>query len=517
MAAAGLPLLLASGLLAGIEPLLVAAALAATLSTGFFLGSLSILASTQARSVRGALNLTFTLTLTWLILPEALAVLVPRGGETARDVYAWLGPLNAWIAATSPFALWLDALRGALAGGEALRARVVWLIGLQCLTGGLLAALAVAGLRASFRAQLGGRRCGRTERHVRARPACGDDPMLWKELLVPRVPAFYRPLGPGVVLILGGLLVWTATGLAVPAARELAAAGYGVAPAGSARAALHAYLRIVGTGVALVMLLGVASDAAAGLTSEREKDTWISLIATPLTGTQIIRAKILGAIGNTRYMAVVLMVLWMVGVGTGAVHPLGPVAAAVELAVLVVFTAALGTWISLRARHTMQALGRVMASLLVLFGGSFIAAVPVLGLRPLALAGSGPILLAASLASYAEVQGKPRAGAFGLVSDAAIAACWAGRAPEMALAWGLSGAGWALAAWLLARSACRRFDACHDRPPASTTEPDRGWRNRTSRVTMERGWPARSRPDPSHDELPDPASQVGRASRTRSR
>jgi hypothetical protein len=54
------------------------------------------------------------------------------------------------------------------------------------------------------------------------------------------------------------------------AAREVWVSGYSVAPSGSSRKAFHVYLRIVGTWISLVIALGVASDAAAGITSERE-------------------------------------------------------------------------------------------------------------------------------------------------------------------------------------------------------------------------------------------------------
>jgi ABC-type transport system involved in multi-copper enzyme maturation permease subunit len=304
--ATGLPLLVATGLFGGIDAPFVLATVAASISTAFFLGTLAILASTQTRSVRGAMNLTFTMVLTWLILPGATDVLVPRGGETGRAVYQWLGPVNAWLSATSPFALWIDTMRGAVSDAVALGRRIAWMILLQAVYGALLAALAVACLRPSFRTRLSGRvRRGRPGRSrtvaahtgppgARPRPPCGDDPMFWKEVRLPRTPMFYRPLGLLIMLVLAGLLVWSTTALALPAFRELLSDGYGVAPAGSARATFHVYLRIVGTGVALVYLLGVASDAAAGFTAERENDTWLSLITTPLTGTELFRAKMLG-------------------------------------------------------------------------------------------------------------------------------------------------------------------------------------------------------------------------------
>jgi hypothetical protein len=200
------------------------------------------------------------------------------------------------------------------------------------------------------------------------------------------------------------------------------------------------------------------------------------LIATPLSGTEIIRAKMLGAIWSIRHTALVLTALWLLGVLAGSVHPIGVLAAVVELAAYTWLTAALGTWVSLRASHTMQALGRVMASLLVVSGGSLLVTLPILGVRPLSLAACGPLVLAFSLASAGDLQGQPASGSFGQLSDATLAAIWAGRVPEMAVTCLLSVLGAALGAWVLTHSACRGFDAYLDRPAlagpvASAAEP----------------------------------------------
>ncbi len=398
LVAAGFPILLLIGLLGGLDPWLVLASVAATLSTAFFLGGLSILGSTQARTVRGAMNFVFTLTLTWLILPGAIDVVLPRKGALGLRLFEWLAPVNAWIAPTSPFAFLVEILRGSIRTPGALIGRLLGMVGLQVLYGAILAALTVVGLRPSSRARAGGQRRRRAMK--RARPCwiklpprgvpCGDDPMLWKELFAPRVPVFYRPLGLSIALVLVGLLAWGTTDFAIPAFRELWASGYGVAASGSARAAFHAYLRIVGTGIALVVALGVASDAAAGITSEREQDTWISLIATPLTGTEIVRAKILGAVWGTRHTAVVMGLLGIVGVLAGSLHPLGLLLALFELAAFIWFDAALGTWISLRTGDTIRALARAIACLLIINGGSLLVTMPLLSFRPLTLVGCPP-------------------------------------------------------------------------------------------------------------------------------
>ncbi len=442
LVAAGLPILLLTGLLGGLDPWLVLASVAATLSTAFFLGGLSILGSTQTRSVRGAMNFVFTLTLTWLVLPGAFDVILPRKGAFGLWLYEWLGPVNAWIAPTSPFAFLVEVLRGSIGGPGALTGRILGMIGLQVLYGSLLTALAVIGLRPSFRARDSGKRrrspvptSGPSRRRRSLWPvSCGDDPMLWKELFFPRVPAFYRPLGLSIALVLVGLLAWGTIDFAIPAFREVLVSGYRVAPTGSARNAFHVYLRIVGTGIALVIALGVASDAAAGITSEREKDTWISLIATPLTGAEIVRAKLLGAVWNTRHMAIVLGLLGIVGILAGSLHPLGLLLALSELAAFTWFAAALGTWISLRTGATMGAVARVMACLLIVNGGPVLITLPLLSFRPLSLVGCPPALLAASLASYGEYSGGPVVSGPGSFWDTMLSELWVGHGTEMVVA-----------------------------------------------------------------------------------
>ena len=58
-------------------------------------------------------------------------------------------------------------------------------------------------------------------------------------------------------------------------------------------------------------LLAVAGASASSVTIEREKDTWVSLTATPLTGWEILHAKVMGAIWNQRGFAAVLVFIWL--------------------------------------------------------------------------------------------------------------------------------------------------------------------------------------------------------------
>ena len=47
-------------------------------------------------------------------------------------------------------------------------------------------------------------------------------------------------------------------------------------------------------------LLAVAGASASSVTIERERDTWVSLTATPLTGWEFVRGKLVGAMWNQR-------------------------------------------------------------------------------------------------------------------------------------------------------------------------------------------------------------------------
>ena len=478
--ATGLPILVLAGLLGGLDLGMTVVAELATLSTAFFLGALSILGSTQTRSARGALNFTMTLTLTWLILPASTVFLLPQAGHLGFVLYDWFGPLNAWLSASSPFALWLASLAGAIRGADALREQLLWMIGLQVVYGGLLALLATCCLRRTYRNRQGSSRRGtrastsraRRTRRAIERPGCGRDPMLWKELVAPSAPAFYGSLGFITTLMLGLLLAWSTFDYAAPAFRELLkVGGYGVAPSGSARALFHFYLRIAGTAISLISVLGIASDAAAGIAGEREHDTWVSLTATPLTGTEIVRAKMLGAMWGIRHMAAVLAMLWLVGVLAGAVHPLGFFACLIEMAVFTWFAAALGTWISLRSEQTLRAVAKVTGVLVLLNAGVMLAALTLWPGRPLAFFGCFPVLLCASLVSFGEVGGTLTRSVMGPFSDVSLSTMWSKQGAELVFTCVLGAVSYAVAAALLTRSACCRFDTWLDRP--KITGPER--------------------------------------------
>jgi hypothetical protein len=203
--AVGLPIACLLGLLGGVDPRSVAYAYGGTLSTAFFLAALSLLVSVYARAPRDAVLLLYLIEALWLVVPW-FANFALAGSPSLRA----LASVNDWIVPTTPLSLvgpstvsaWSGrgpihgflrgsrlvspaALARAGAGPGTLTTPWAWMVGLQLAYGAAFLAWASWRLRPTARllADPPLRRfsLGRGRRRIRPRPACGDDPMLWKE------------------------------------------------------------------------------------------------------------------------------------------------------------------------------------------------------------------------------------------------------------------------------------------------------------------------------------------------
>jgi hypothetical protein len=196
--------------------------------------------------------------------------------------------------------------------------------------------------------------------------------------------------------------------------------------------------------------------------AERERETWLGLIGTPLTGREILGAKILASIWKARGLVYLQLVLWTVGLLAGAVHPLGYLATVIGTAASCWLFAALGVSASLRSRDRGAATSRSLGPLIILLS---------LGALPFLLPGLASTLLAvvsmpfqawASLLSYDDVHAAlhsripPQLAPIGIRDAAGI---WI-----LAVAWLMITLIQAAGAYLLTSSAVRGFDAAIGRP-----------------------------------------------------
>jgi hypothetical protein len=159
-----------------------------------------------------------------------------------------------------------------------------------------------------------------------------------------------------------------------------------------------------------------------------------------------------------------------VGLLAGALHPLGFLAALVELGVSAWFFAAYGTYLSLWSRNREQANARILLPSMILTMGGFVLPFLPKGFTTVLMGvGSMPFLTWASLISYEDVLAATRSGAFPPLSTVNIDT---GGGAWMVLAIVLIGfIGPMVAAALLTRAACRGFDAAVGRPMRPQGDP----------------------------------------------
>jgi hypothetical protein len=459
--AIGLPVTTLLVFLGGVDPGLVVLAYTGLGSLGFVLAALAALIAVGQRTRREALGTTVALGGVWIILSLPLTLIVPFAWAPLRRV---LEPVVAWLLWSSPInLLWTLARTGV---SMALVEAWGWMLGLQLGAGVAFLVVAVARLRPAFRTLEGGGRSllpGRRRAsgtpwrwRLRPKPACGDDPILWKEMHTETVDGWTKLMNVLVLLAMMGLIGYLVYLLGLPALRELIANGYRSSVDGD-RQDFNRFLRIVTAITTMVIVMVVSGASGESVALEKARDTWTSLIATPLSGREILRGKALGAIWKVRWGMVLVGALGALGVITGAVHPLGYVAALVVLLAFVAFHAALGTLLSLGAASRNAASSRTVLVTFALTFSPLVYLLPLPTKSVFLVVGSAPYLEGLVLATWREADPlSSRPSLLGMRHEEPLShialACLTG---VVAAAGG---------AWVLSRAAYRRFDRAVDRP-----------------------------------------------------
>jgi len=480
--------------LGGVDPRLVLLAGAGLASTAVAAAALSVAASVGAPTAKRAVATAGALTVGWICAPFATVFLLPRLWPAAAG---WASPAALWLLDSGPVAVaanLVGLIRRASPGGALLRMIALQLGGAAALTG-----WSAWRLRPASRALYDGvgraalLRSLRTRR--RPRPACGDDPVFWNEIHATRgAGPVERLVSRAIHATWLGFTALAAFAFAAPAFAELAARGYGAAPEamtlpelnpflrllvgrfsrafaapapGQARLEFNMAIRQASAGLELMFALGVAAFAAEGVATERERDTWLGLIATPLSGREILRAKGLGALWRCRAVPFVMLSLWIVGLLAGALHPLGALAGLFGLAASAAFFAALGASVSIRASDRRKASGWAILPLFAMVVGWVLLLLPAGRTSVLLGAASPPFLTWSALLSYEDVRAAASPGPFPQLPSIHIRT---GEGPGRVLAaWLIGTAGQFLGAFLLARAAARDFDAAVGRPTRPRT------------------------------------------------
>jgi ABC-type transport system involved in multi-copper enzyme maturation permease subunit len=370
----GLPILSFTQFLGGVDPDLVLAGFAATGLTMLGLAGLSVLCSVYARKARTAIVLTYALmaiyfacsglalaVLSWY---PAIASLSLPFASVPFTIQNLMGALNAG----NPLVV-LSELERALSSGQPLADVVPGLLRSYVLFHGLVAvscsAWAVLRLRAVFLHETYEDREARRRKSRLLpggrRPRVSDHPMVWKEVFADGGLAlnwFGR-------IVLGILVV----GSFVPIVWMEVYYYFNQSSAPSRVMETNAYVRIVGTIVAIIALLGVALRASSSVSGERDRQTWDSLLTTPLESNAILFGKWIGSVLSVRWAAVWLAAIWLVGFVTGGLSLLAIPLLMSACLIYAGFLALLGLWFSASCRTTLRANLSTLAVTGILGGG----------------------------------------------------------------------------------------------------------------------------------------------------
>jgi ABC-type transport system involved in multi-copper enzyme maturation permease subunit len=359
---AGLPILGLIQFLGGVDPNLVLAGFLITGLTIVSLASLSLLNSVMSKKSRDAIALTYfggvaylcLSGLSWLSVDPSLGIAdFPSRGDwtspiTVADVVHgfnagnFISLLSELQRTYSTAGNISSALPGLVRGYAIFHIAVC----LACIGWSIVRVRAIAMRQAQ------GATTKAFKRRWFVKPPIGAHPMVWKEVFAER--------GLRLTLLTRILLVVLVGASLVPAGLILFHPGQNQSGADLADA-MTTWVRVVGTMVACLLLLAVAGRAASSLSAERDRQTLDALLASPLSGDDIVFGKWLGNITSIRWGWLWLVLIYVLGLITGGLHPL-----AIGLLVIAWFVYAgtisfIGIWFSLVCRSTLRA---TVASLL---------------------------------------------------------------------------------------------------------------------------------------------------------
>ena len=154
-----------------------------------------------------------------------------------------------------------------------------------------------------------------------------------------------------------------------------------------------------------------------GIIAEKMRETWSSLIATPLSALEILRAKILVAVWRLRRLLVTLILLWGLGLVTGAIHPLGFVLTLLALCASTWFLAAWGLFCAIGAKNNAEASNPSVSLALVLMASAALPFLLPARLSSVLLgAGSPPFVIWLAQFSYRDLRNMMQYPVFPLLS-----------------------------------------------------------------------------------------------------
>lgn len=345
----GLPLLSLLQFLGGVDPGLVLAGFAATALTMLSIASLSLLNSAYVRKPLTAIFLTYLELIVYFAasfyLGDGLSCIPPGKWGPEHYLLAWFCSGNAWVV--------LNQLTLILSATGSFTTALPQLVRAYALFHVPLALLSLVGatlpLRLWMRSQLSarGQRSFVLAITQKRLPRVTDQPMIWKEVFAEPTFRFNRT---GMVVT----ATFVSISLILCTFVLICLFSFGWST-GTMNLYMNSGARSLGTFIACLLLMGVAVRAAGSLSGERDRDTLVSLLSTPLEDGEILWGKWLGSVLCGRKLWWYLGGIWVAALLTGGLHPVALVLMVTAWTVFVMFLASIGLWFSLVSRNSLRA------------------------------------------------------------------------------------------------------------------------------------------------------------------
>jgi ABC-type transport system involved in multi-copper enzyme maturation permease subunit len=380
LAMVGLPILSLAMLMGGITPEALLMLFLVTLSTLLTVSILSITVSVWSARSREAVTRAYLLVIVWLVIPPiAAGFLGMFNGLNYSE--GFLSRICGELLMMNPFWVFSSLLRQASGTQVHIAWEMLW--NLLRNQGILCTICIVASTLAVRRVHLKEHGKGEKKKRFRLqwlRPAVGDQPMLWKELFAE--PAANKLGWLGYLLM--GILVFAVVGITVY--QYIQMLRYDLNMYSYRRTGFFEYTATMSTIIGCIALLLLAARAAGAITSEKERDCWISLLGTPLLPREIVWAKVAGNLYTARWLFFLQMALCTLALTVSADFILPIIFHAGTFLMLAFFVSTVGVHYSLYCKTSLKAMAATLATLIFVGGGYlFCCFVCFIGMR-----GGGP-------------------------------------------------------------------------------------------------------------------------------
>ncbi len=312
---------------------------------------LSLAMSIRARRARDAVVGTYLVLLAVLLVPPSLFGIAKYFNMQMGGSLSLVEDFFSLTLTAHPYFVLIEDLQSTFSGAGSDWSKIVILMGWHALFTVVLVGLAVWGVRRVHVRDVSTGEKKRSRRFQLLRPPIGENPLLWKELFA---ESWRLGIGSYIALtfLLGVALFFMGMGAMDSSGKQFAGMVGGMS-----------------TFIVCVTMLIVSARAAMSVTGEHERDTWLSLISTPVTAHEVLLSKVLGSLYSVRMIGVYLGALWFLAVIR---HPQALISLGIHVfttLLVALFCSNVGVYFSLASRTSMRAMAGTLG--VVLFLGGF--------------------------------------------------------------------------------------------------------------------------------------------------